>query len=85
MNTVKLQQRGILTLPKKIREKLNLYEGQLLQIESRDGQIILAPHVGLNEQLALDIKQSLEDIRAGHFIEFSTIKEFDEKIKEYGD
>lgn len=56
-----------------------------MQIESRDGQIILAPHVGLNEQLALDIKQSLEDIRAGHFIEFSTIKEFDEKIKEYGD
>ena len=85
MNTVKLQQRGILTLPKKIREKLNLYEGQLLQIESRDGQIILAPHVGLNEQWARDIKQGLDDIKAGHFIEFSTIEEFDEKIKEYGD
>lgn len=85
MNTVKLKQRGILTLPKKIREKLNLSEGQLLQIESRDGKIILAPQVSLDEQLARDIKQGLEDIKAGRYISFSTIKEFDEKIKQYGD
>jgi AbrB family looped-hinge helix DNA binding protein len=85
MNTVKLQQRGIITLPKKIRTQLDLHEGQVFQIESQDGQIILAPQLSLNEQLARDIKRGLEDIKAGNYIEFSTIEEFDEKIKAYGD
>lgn len=83
MNTVKLQQRGLLTLPKKLRDTLGLKEGQTLRIEEKAGQIILEPELSVDAQLARDIKQGLEDIKAGHFIEFGTIEEFDDKIKQY--
>lgn len=83
MNTVKLQQRGLLTLPKKIRDTLGLEEGQILRIEEKAGKIILQPEQSIDVQLARDIKQGLEDIKAGSFIEFGTIEEFDKKIQQY--
>jgi len=86
MNTIKLQQRGLLTLPKKLRDTLGLQEGQVLRIEEKAGKIILEPQTQpteLDRELALAIKQGIEDIKAGRFIEFSTIEEFDEKIKQY--
>lgn len=84
MNTVKIQQRGLLTLPKKLRDALSLQEGQILRIEEVDGKIILEPQQSaFDRQLAADIKQGIEDIKNGHFIEFSTIEEFDEKMKQY--
>lgn len=86
MNTVKIQQRGLLTLPKKLRDSLGLQEGQILGITEKDGKIILEPQsTALDRELALAIKQGIEDIKAGHFIEFSSIQEFDEKIKQYAD
>lgn len=83
MNTIKLQQRGILTLPKKLRDTLGLEEGQVMRVHEKDGQIILEPQLSIDEQLAHDLKQGLADINAGRFIEFSTIEEFDKKIKQY--
>lgn len=86
MNTVKIQQRGLLTLPKKLRDALSLQEGQILRIEEIDGKIILEPQQSaLDRQLAADIKQGIEDIKNGRFIEFSTIKEFHEKLAKYED
>lgn len=83
MNTIKLQQRGLLTLPKKIRDTLGLEEGQILRIEEKDGKILLEPQLPLDEQLARDITQGLADIKNGHYIEFSTIDEMHEKLKTY--
>jgi AbrB family looped-hinge helix DNA binding protein len=83
MNTIKLQQRGILTLPKKLRDTLGLEEGQVMRVQTQNGQIILEPQLTIDEKLARDIKQGLADIKAGRFIEFSTIEEFDKKIKKY--
>jgi AbrB family looped-hinge helix DNA binding protein len=84
MNTIKLQQRGLLTLPKKLRDTLGLEEGQIMRVEQKDGKIILEPQaVDFDRELALAIKKGLEDIKAGRFIEFSTIEEFDQKIKQY--
>jgi AbrB family looped-hinge helix DNA binding protein len=86
MNTIKLQQRGILTLPKKLRDALRLEEGQILSVEHTDGKIILAPQQSAHDrQLAADIKQGIEDIKNGRFIEFSTIAEFHEKLAKYED
>lgn len=83
MNTVKIQQRGTLTLPKKIRESLDLKEGEIMQISQKDNQIILE-RTGTGEaELMRDIKKSLADIKAGRFIEFRTVKEFKRKLKEY--
>ena len=84
MNTIKLQQRGLLTLPKKLRDSLGLEEGQTLRVTTTSGKIILEPQMSaLDVQLAADIKQGLEDIKNGKFIEFSTIKEMHEKMKQY--
>jgi len=84
MNTIKLQQRGLLTLPKKLRDTLGLEEGQIIRVEEKDGKIILEPQAtDFDRELALAVKQGIEDIKAGRFIEFSTIEEFDEKIKQY--
>lgn len=43
MKNIVLQQRGVLTLPKKIRENLDLQEGQSLKIKEDKGTIVLKP------------------------------------------
>ncbi len=84
MNSIKLQQRGLLTLPKKLRDALSLKEGQILKVEQSGGKIILEPqHNSVDTQLAADIKQGLEDIKKGNFIEFGTTDEFHKKLKKY--
>ena len=86
MTTIKLQQRGLLTLPKKLRDALSLEEGQILRVEHVDGKIILEPQQpAFDKQLATDIKQGIEDIKNGRFIEFSSIAEFHEKLAKYED
>ncbi len=84
MNTIKLQQRGLLTLPKKLRDSLGLEEGQILRVKSESGKIILEPQMSdFDRQLAADIKQGLEDIKNGNYVTFSTIEEFDELMKKH--
>ncbi|MFM2423627.1 MAG: Antidote-toxin recognition MazE, bacterial antitoxin [Candidatus Parcubacteria bacterium] len=84
MNTIKLQQRGILTLPKKLRTSLGLTEGQVLRIEEKNGQIIIEPQSNeLDRELAKSIKQGIDDIKAGKFIEFSSVSEFHKKLTKY--
>ena len=85
MQTIKLQQRGILTLPKKIRTDLDLFEGQSFNVQRDGNRIILEPEDSFNAQLMRDIKQGMEDIKNGKFIEFSTLEEFDEKMKKNED
>lgn len=84
MNTIKLQQRGLITLPKKLRELLEIEEGQVLRIELSGNKIILEPQLSsLDIELAKDIKESLNDIKKGRFIEFSSIDEFHKKLDHY--
>jgi len=86
MNTVKLQQRGLLTLPKKLRDALSLKEGQILNIQHSDGKIILAPQTStIDSELAKAIEQGLADIKQGNFIEFGSTSEFHKKLKQYAD
>jgi AbrB family looped-hinge helix DNA binding protein len=84
MNTIKLQQRGLLTLPKKLRDSLSLEEGQILSIQLSGKKIILEPQSSsIDTELANAITQCLEDIKKGKFIEFSSTKEFHTKLKQY--
>jgi AbrB family looped-hinge helix DNA binding protein len=43
MVLVRLKQRGQITLPKAVRERLNLREGDLLRVSVEDGRMILEP------------------------------------------
>jgi len=45
MPTIKLRERGQMTLPAKIRKRLGLSEGNLILVEEKDGWIILKPLV----------------------------------------
>ncbi len=84
MNTIKLQQRGLITLPKKLRDILSIGEGQILRIELSGNKIILEPQLSpLDTELAKDIKESLDDIKKGRFIEFGSIDEFHKKLDRY--
>ncbi len=80
MQSIKLQQRGILTLPKKLRTDLDLFEGQSFTVQRDGNRIILEIEDKFNAQLLRDVKQGIEDIKNGNFIEFSSLDEFDEKI-----
>ncbi len=83
MNTIRIQQRGTLTLPKKIRESLDLKEGEIMRVSQKDNQIIIERGNAVDAELMRDIKKSLTDIKAGRFIEFSSVKEFKKKLKQY--
>ncbi len=83
MQTIKLQQRGVLTLPKKLRESLNLYEGQTLRVAQEGKKIVLELEGNIDTQLAEDIRQGLKDIKNGSYIEFGSLEEFDKKVKKY--
>lgn len=86
MNTVKIQQRGLLTLPKKLRDSLSLKEGQILKISQSGQKIILEPQIStIDAELAEAIKEGLADIKKGNFIEFGSIKEFHTKLAKYED
>lgn len=84
MQTIKLQQRGVLTLPKKIRDAFDLVEGRMFKVVAKGNQIILEPEqTAFDKQLSADIKQGIEDMKNGRYIEFSTIEEFHEKLAKY--
>jgi AbrB family looped-hinge helix DNA binding protein len=85
MQTIKLQQRGILTLPKKIRESLDLFEGQSFRVIQEGNRIVLEPEKSFDAQLLQDLTQGLTDIKNGKFIEFSSTVELHEKLKKYAD
>lgn len=84
MNTIKLQQRGVLTLPKSIRDSLDLSEGDVFSVSEVDGKIVLERPLG-DTELLRDIKRSLSEIKHGKFIEFGSIDEFKKKLPRYED
>ena len=43
MNVVKVYRKGIVVLPKSVRERAGIREGMLLTIEVRDGEVVLRP------------------------------------------
>ena len=84
MSTIKVQERGVITLPKKVRVRLNIKSGTILNIKEAPEGIIISrqnPQTERDEVME-DVRQSLEDFKSGNYIEFSTIKEFNKKRKE---
>jgi|CXWL01.1.fsa_nt_gi AbrB family looped-hinge helix DNA binding protein len=55
MNTIKLRQRGVLTLPKNIRDLLNLSEGDVFSVSQVGEKIVLERPLG-DVELLKDIK-----------------------------
>lgn len=79
MKTIKVGQRGVVTLPKKMREALGVVEGGVLEVQEKDGTLVIAPHGAGDDAVLASIREGLEDIKCGRYIEFGSIKEFHEK------
>lgn len=86
MRTITIKQRGLVTLPKKLRDSLGLAEGTVLRVTTDKGNIVLEPDkkmTALDIELVAAIKQSREDLKHGRYIQFATIEEFHEKLAKY--
>jgi AbrB family looped-hinge helix DNA binding protein len=83
MSTIKLQQRGIFTLPKKIRESLNISDGDVFTVTQKNNQIILERAVSGDAELLREIQESLREIKTGKYIEFGSISEMKKKLATY--
>ncbi|MEK7068862.1 MAG: AbrB/MazE/SpoVT family DNA-binding domain-containing protein [Patescibacteria group bacterium] len=75
--TVRMQARGVLTLPKKIRTRMGIATGDIVELAERDGKIFFAPVSRIDAQLREDVRKALEDIRLGRTIgPFASMADF---------
>ncbi|MBM3260889.1 AbrB/MazE/SpoVT family DNA-binding domain-containing protein [Candidatus Kaiserbacteria bacterium] len=77
--TIKVQERGVITLPKRLRDKVGITPGAMFDVEEHGGTIVMKPVSHIAPEILQDLKSALEDLRAGNFITFSTIEEFHKK------
>lgn len=78
MPIVKVQKRGQVTLPVRLRAKVGIAAGDALEAKLERGKITLAPAVVLDRQVA----ESLQDYKKGRFYgPFDTHEEFAASIK----
>ncbi len=80
--TLRLAQRGILTLPKKLRETYNLKDGDNLTLLDLDGVFVLSPKLSQIDALAERISDDLT--QEGESLE-SMLKTLREEREKYHD
>ena len=71
-STIQIRQRGVITLPAKLRQRYNLEPGDTLTFIDLDGTFFLVPKVSLVPKLAAEIERlrqeaglSVEDLLEG--------------------
>ena len=71
-NTVQLRQRGVITLPKVLRDRYGLKQGDALHLVDLDGTFVLTPLMPMIPELAREIERlrneaglSTEELLAG--------------------
>lgn len=81
---VSVQKRNLISLPKEIREKLNISEGDMLDVHIEGNKIVLEPYKLIptsqayfwSEKTQKDMLEAKEDIKAGRVREFTNVNEF---------
>ena len=59
--TLQLRQRGLLTLPKKLRTRYGLREGEVFTLIDLGGVFVLSPKLSLVDKMAAEIEQMREE------------------------
>lgn len=85
-----VQKRNLISLPRDIREKLNINEGDVLDIRMDENKIIIEPMKLIpssqayfwSETAQNDLLEAKNDVDSGNVREFNTISEFLEGIKQ---
>jgi AbrB family looped-hinge helix DNA binding protein len=82
MSLVKVRQRGQVTLPQDVRDKLRLEEGNLLEASVENHAIVLKPKVAVDRRTDEAIAEGRRNYREGRFIgPFDTVGEFEQASK----
>lgn len=80
---VKVKSKGQVTIPARMREKLHLEDGNLLEVFFRGNEIILRPKAVVDRHdLKTYLKEGLSELRAGKTIgPFKSMKEYEAHVK----
>ncbi|MBU4479835.1 AbrB/MazE/SpoVT family DNA-binding domain-containing protein [Patescibacteria group bacterium] len=62
--TIRLQKRGIVTIPKKIRNLWKIKEGDFLNAKIRGNEIILCPSIIIEKEIINSSKKALKELQA---------------------
>ena len=84
---VNVMDKGLLTLPKKVRDTLGIIPGDTVDVSVRDGEVVLRPVRVIpksqayfwTDKVQKRIKESEKDIESGRFKDFDSA---DELLKE---
>ena len=79
--TIRLQKRGIVTIPKKIRNLWKIEEGDFLDVKTEDDKVVLSPSKNMDKEILLSSKKALEELKAKSVPgPFSNMKEFEDYL-----
>lgn len=87
---VSVQRRNLITLPKEVRKKLKISEGDMLDVRISKNKIIMEPYKLVPSSQAYfwskktqeDILEAGEDVKTGRIREVSNIEEFLEGLED---
>ena len=83
MSLVKVKGKYQVTLPAAIRHALGVEEGDLLEVEARDGEIVFRPKVLIDKQHLDLIQEGLDAVKQGDVSEaFDDIDDLAAYLKE---
>ncbi|MDD2502516.1 MAG: AbrB/MazE/SpoVT family DNA-binding domain-containing protein [Desulfitobacteriaceae bacterium] len=85
-----VQKRNLISLPREIREHLNIKEGDVLDIRIENNKIVIEPMKLVpssqayfwSETVQRDMLEAKNDVDSGNVREFNTISEFLNGIKQ---
>ncbi len=85
-----VQKRNLISIPRDIREQLNINEGDVLDVKMDNNRIIIEPMKLVpssqayfwSEATQNDILEAKNDVDSGNVREFNTINEFLDGIKQ---
>lgn len=87
---VPVQKRNLITLPKDVREKLDIYEGDMLDVRVDGAKIIIEPYKLVpasqayfwSKKTQKDMAEAEKDAKAGRVREFSNPDDFCKGLKD---
>ena len=87
---VPVQKRNLITLPKEVREILDIYEGDMLDVRVDDAKIIIEPYKLVpasqayfwSKKTQKDMAEAEKDAKAGRVREFSNPDDFSKGLQD---
>jgi len=81
---IAVQRRNLISLPREIREQLNIREGDVLEARVEDGKLIMEPYKLVpagqayfwSKQTQQDLREAEQDVATGQVRDFANVEEY---------